>query len=320
MIRVAYFLLLLVLSQCSQRPPESTSWCAQSLRPEFSQFREIPTRQSWFRVYEVGEGVYAIAEPFNYQEVISYLIVGSEKNILFDTGMGMGKISDFVRELSPLPVVVINSHTHYDHIGGNNEFDTILAVDTTYTHTFSANGWTHEQVKQEVRSSAFCLEKLPTLDTASYSVKPYREKIKGYLAEGTTLSLGNRTLEVLRVPGHTPDCLALLERGKGYLWTGDMYYEATIWLFFEGTDLNAYEKSIARFADHAPFLTRIFPAHNKPTANPAHLVDLQNAFAKIRSGEVKGTENKSSSHPEDQRAITFQFEHFSFLIRRDQLK
>ncbi len=318
-LRIQYFLLALLLSNCSQPSQKSTAWCDQPLRSAFSEFKEIPTGQSWFKVYEVGAGVYAIAEPFNFQEVISYLIVGTEKNILFDTGMGMGKISDVVRKLSPLPVIVINSHTHYDHIGGNNEFDTILSVDTSYTHRYAGTGWSHDEVRQEVQPTAFCMDKLPTLDTASYAIKPYQDRIKGYLAEGTTISLGNRTLEVLRVPGHTPDCVALLDRASGYLWTGDMYYEATIWLFFEGTDLDAYERSIARFAEHAPSLTRVFPAHNKPTAVPAHLVELQNAFAKIRSGDVKGTESKSSNHPGIQRAVTFQFEHFSFLIRRDQL-
>ena len=318
-LRIQYFLLALLLSNCSQPSQKSTAWCDQPLRSAFSEFKEIPTGQSWFKVYEVGTGVYAIAEPFNFQEVISYLIVGSEKNILFDTGMGMGKISDVVQKLSTLPVIVVNSHTHYDHIGGNNEFDTILAVDTSYTHRYAATGWTHDQVRQEVQPMAFCMDKLPGLDTASYAVKAYQDKIKGYLADGTTISLGNRTLEVLRVPGHTPDCIALLDRANGYLWTGDMYYEATIWLFFEGTDLNAYERSIARFASHASSLTRVFPAHNTPTADPAHLLELRDAFAKIRSGEVQGTENKSSKHPGDLGAITFQFEHFSFLIRRDRL-
>lgn len=315
-----YVLLAWVLFQCKQPSATTASWCAQSIRPEFSQYKEVQTKQPWFKVYEVGKGVYAIAEPYNFQEVISYLIIGTERTILFDTGMGMGNIREVVAELSGLPVMVINSHTHYDHIGGNHQFETVLAVDTSYTQKHAREGWTHDLVRQEVKHDAFCAEKLPGLDTAKYSVKPYADKIKGFLTDGDTLRLGNRTIEILQVPGHTPDCLALLDRENGYLWTGDMYYEATIWLFFDGTDLDTYASSIARFADLATSLQAVFPAHNTPVADPAHLIDLKAAFTQIRNGEVKPKSNPKVMHPEDGRAVTFDFRYFSFRIRKDLLE
>ncbi len=305
--------------QCTA-PPKEDGWCSQPLRHAFSQYKEVPTRHTWFKVFDVGQGVYAIAEPYNFQEVISYLIVGTERNILFDTGMGMGRISEVVAELSPLPVTVINSHTHYDHIGGNSEFETVLAVDTSYTQKNASEGWSHDLVRQEVKPDAFCAEKLPDLDTVRYSVKPYADKIKGFLSDGDTIELGNRTIEILQVPGHTPDCIALLDRSNGYLWTGDMYYEATIWLFFDGTDLDAYEASIARFADLAPSLQAVFPAHNTPVADPVHLIDLKATFTQIRNGEVKPKANPNIMHPEDGRAVTFDFRYFSFRIRKDLLE
>ncbi len=312
-------ILTLIIAGCNQQDDKTDRWCDQVIRKEFSDFKDVATKSTWFKVYEVGEGVYAIAEPFNYQEVISYLIVGSERNILFDTGMGMGRISEVVKELSSLPVVVINSHTHYDHIGGNTEFENVYAVDTSYASHFSSVGWSHNQVNHEVTSEAFCSQRLPNLDTASYQIKSYKDKIKKYIKDSDTLDIGGRIIEILRVPGHTPDGVALLDRSMGYLWTGDLYYEATIWLFFDGTDLNAYEKSIHRFASLAPMLKTVFPAHNKPTAIPSHLNDLILAFDSVRSGLKVGKENQSASHPEDQRAITFDFKHFSFLIRNDLL-
>lgn len=315
-------LLVLTLIACS--PASETSWCSQPLRPEFSAYNEITPRQAqglggWFRVFEVGEGVYAIAEPHNFQEVISYLIIGSQRNILFDTGMGMGRISEVVKELSSLPVTVINSHTHYDHIGGNIEFDSILAVDNPYTRKFSTEGWSHELVRQEVSPSALCLSALPQFDTANYAIKPFADKVFGFISDGDSIQLGNRTLEVLHVPGHTPDCIALLDRANGYLWTGDMYYEATIWLFFDGTDLDAYRQSIARFATLAPKLQRVFPAHNTPAADPANLLKLQQAFEKILTGTATALKNPDVAHPEDSLAVTFEFEKFNFRIRRDEL-
>ena len=310
---------ILVFAGCGEKMDESKSWCSQPLRPALQALAEIPTQRPWFKVYSVGTGVYAIAEPYNFQEVISYLIVGSEKALLFDTGMGLDSISIIAKELTSLPITVINSHTHYDHIGGNKEFEMILAVDTAYTRKNSTEGWSHEKVKHEVAEGAFCLEKLSNADTAGYSVKPYHVKISRFIKPGEIIELGNKRIEILAAPGHTPDGLALLDREAGHLWTGDTFYEATIWLFFEGTDLDAYEKSIAAFATLAPNLTKVFPAHNTPIADPQRLNELKDAFAQIRSGKKIGVEQKDSQHPEDTRALIFEFDRFSFLIRKDYL-
>lgn len=318
MPRLHLILVFFLLLACATK--HSPSWCDQPLRPELSNYQEVQTGQDWFKVYEVGEGVYAIMEPYNYQEVISYLIVGSKRNVLFDTGMGMSKIADIVNKLSPLPVVVINSHSHSDHIGGNHEFETVLAVDTPYTRANAARGSSHAHQRPEVTPAALCMEKLPTLDTANFSILPFQDKIRGYIHDGDTLQLGNRTVEVMIVPGHTPDCVALVDRDNGYLWTGDMFYEAHIWLFMEGTDLDAYEKSVGRFADLAPTLQRVFPAHNKPVAEPAHLIDLKLAFDSVRTGKKQGERLDPSGYPGFETATQYTFRDFSFLIRKELVR
>ncbi len=317
-LRLLTALSLYLLLSCAGKEEHSTDWCDQPLRPELTKLTEIETEHPWFKVYSVGEGVFAIAEPYNFQEVISYLIIGSEKALLFDTGMGLDSISSVVRELTMLPVTVINSHTHYDHIGGNKEFDHVLALQTNYTIQHAKSGWSHEQVKQEVAGDAFCLARLPNTDTANYYVRPFT--ISESIEDGDIVDLGNRKIEVLAVPGHTPDAIALLDRQAGYVWTGDTFYEATIWLFFEGTDLQAYESSIGKLANLAGDLKKVYPAHNKPVAEPIRLVELKNAFDKIMSGRKKGKEGGNFGHPDDVKAIVFEFDNFSFLIRKDFLK
>lgn len=79
----------------------------------------------WFEVYKVAPVTFAIYEPHQSEETISYLILGREKALLFDTGMGISDIRKVVEELTKLPVIVLNSHTHNDHVGGNWQFDTI---------------------------------------------------------------------------------------------------------------------------------------------------------------------------------------------------
>jgi glyoxylase-like metal-dependent hydrolase (beta-lactamase superfamily II) len=313
-------LVLLIAQACTLRSGKAEGWCNQPLRSGFRELQEIKVSGDWFKVYKAGKNVYAIVEPYNYQEVISYLIVGKNRNILFDTGMGMGSIAHVVNKISANPTIVINSHTHYDHIGGNYQFDSVYSVDTAYTKHFAEAGWTHDQVRQEVKPDALCLGKLPELDTSTYAIKPFQKSIKRYIKAGEVIDLGDTKIEILQTPGHTPDGISLLDRTNGYLFTGDAYYEATIWLFFEGTDLNAYEKTVKRFALLAPELKSVFPAHNTTPANPMHLLNLEAAFQSIKRGTAHEITTDQHAHPEDTVAARFGFDVFSFLISKEELK
>src|SRR6478609_1715553 len=262
----AYIVLLTMLfSACTKKETASKTWCDEPFRQGYENYKEIVTQHPWFKVYPLDNNVIAIYEPYNWQQVISYLIIGKDKALLFDTGMGLDSIQSVVKELTSLPVTVINSHTHYDHIGGNADFDMILGVDTAYTKTNSL-GWTHESIKKEVSKEAFCAGELSSVDTASYHIRPYT--LTGYIHDGSEIDLGGRKLEVLIIPGHTPDCVALLDRSAGLLWTGDTYYEGPLWLFFQGTDLDAYQNTINRLASLVPDLRQLHPAHNLPVIKP----------------------------------------------------
>ncbi len=287
------------------------------MRAQFATLKEVSTSQDWFKVYEVGHGVFAIAEPYNFQEVISYLIIGAEKALLFDTGMGLSSIVSLVEELTDLPVTVLNSHTHYDHMGGNHEFDRVLAMKLPYTQNRADHGMPHATVAHEVTAEAICLNHLTEADTAAYRIKPF--EISQFIEDGSLIDLGKRTLRVITVPGHTPDAIALLDEANGYLWTGDTFYEAPIWLFDPETDLNIYRQSIGRLGQLAAKLTSVFPAHNTPVASPNRLTELVAAFDEVLSGRKKPVNSGESDHVSDD-ALLFEFEHFSFMIRRDLLE
>jgi len=315
-ISTAYLsLALLHFISCSSPSKDNETWCDQPSRKEYKNYKEISTSNPWFKVYSLSDSVYAIYEPYNWQEVISYLIIGSEKAALFDTGMGLDSIQTVVKELTSLPITVINSHTHFDHIGGNADFSNILAMDTAYTHT-NSKGWSHESVRQEVSPAALCSATLASVDTASYHIRPYT--IAGFIKDGSVIDLGGRQLEVIAIPGHTPDGVALLDRSAGLLWTGDTYYEGPLWLFFPGTDLDAFENSISRLAELTPTLKHLMPAHNLPRIPPGRLVEVKEAIASVRAGNEKGERiNDGATLMKD--VIRFEFEHFSFLIRKDLL-
>lgn len=264
---------------------EVPQWCRALPRPEYRTLAPIQVSDSWFEVYRVAPAVFAIYEPHQSEEVISYLILGTNRALLFDTGMGISDMKKLTSELTRLPVVVLNSHTHDDHVGGNWEFQNIYGLDTDFTRS-NAKG-SRQDAQAEIAAGEIC-GKLPAgFDRKAYETKPWT--ITTYIHDGDRLDLGERSLQVIATPGHTPDAICLLDRKNGLLFTGDTYYPAPIWLFRPETDLNAYEASVRKLVDLAPQVKLVLGAHNVPVSPPSVLPRLRTAFEDVRAGKVAAT-------------------------------
>lgn len=260
-------------------------WCGALPRLEYKSLERVRVSDPWFEVYKVAPGVFAIYEPLQFEEVISYLIVGEKRALLFDTGMGISDIRKVVSELTKLGVVVLNSHTHNDHVGGNWQFAEVYGMDTDFTRA-NAKG-SRENAQAELDPSSICGDLPVGFNPKTYETKPW--KIFRTIHDGESIDLGGRTIEVLSTPGHTPDAICLLDRKNGLLFTGDTYYPAPIWLFRPETDLDAYVASVKRLAALAPQLHRVLGAHNVPIAEPAILAKLVGAIEVVRAGKIPAT-------------------------------
>ena len=272
-------LIPLSLTAQTNNTPE---WCRALPRPEYQPLQRVLESDPWFEVYKVAPGVFAIYEPHQAEEVISYLIVGHKQAALFDTGMGIANIRRVTLQLTSRPVVVVNSHTHNDHVGGDWQFTFVYGMDTEFTRT-NARG-SREDAQAEITPDQICGNLPKGFDPQTYATKPW--KISRMIGDGFRINLGGRTLEILSTPGHTPDAISLLDRENGLLFTGDTYYPAPIWLFRPETDLDAYEASVKRLAALAPQLKLVFGAHNIPIANPDILPKLVIAIQAVRAGKV----------------------------------
>lgn len=239
----------------------------------------------WFQIYESAPGVYSIAEPYQAQGTISHLIIGTNLAVLFDTGIGLVPIRPVVERLTDLPVTVINSHTHYDHVGGNWEFSSILAVDAPYTRA-NMQGFPHDRIAGDFSPDMFCHDPPAGAEIETVSTRPWYAS--GWLADGDTIDLGGRQLEVMLVPGHTPDAVALLDANNGLLFTGDSFYDDEIWLFVPETNLAEYAQSLDRLVAAEKNVRFLLGAHTSARVDAGRLAEVQAALASLRQGQFSG--------------------------------
>lgn len=80
----------------------------------------------WFTVKKLKKNIWGIGELKHFEEVISYLIVGKNNCLLIDTGLGIKNIKNELDKITNKPIIVINTHFHFDHIGGNKLFNNII--------------------------------------------------------------------------------------------------------------------------------------------------------------------------------------------------
>jgi glyoxylase-like metal-dependent hydrolase (beta-lactamase superfamily II) len=284
-------------------------WCRALPRPEYKTLQRMPVSDPWFEAYKVAPAVFAIYEPHQYEETISYLIVGDKQALLFDTGMGISDLRKVTAELTQLPIIVLNSHTHDDHVGDNWQFKTIYGMNTDFTRE-NARG-SRQDAQAELAADQICGNLPKGFDPKAYETRPW--KITAYVHDGDRIDLGGRSLEITATPGHTPDAISLLDRANGLLFTGDTYYPATIWLYRPETDVEAYAASIRRLAALAPQIKMVLGAHNIPVAAPSVLPRLVTAFETVRAGKVPPT-------PADPGQVIYQVGDISFRMRAAESK
>jgi glyoxylase-like metal-dependent hydrolase (beta-lactamase superfamily II) len=310
MHRNAAILMLCILQSAALLAQGSIpGWCRALPRPEYKTIERVSISDPWFEVYKPAQGVFAIYEPHQAEETISYLIVGEKRALLFDTGMGIGDLKKVIAQLTQLPIVLLNSHTHNDHVGDNWEFSmvygsAIYGMDTDFTRQ-NARG-SRLDAQAEITPDQICGVLPKGFDSKAYATRPW--KITAYTHDGDHLDLGGRTLEVIATPGHTPDSISLLDRANGVLFTGDTYYPAPIWLFRPETDLDAYAASIRRLAALAPQVKVVMGAHNIPVASPTILPRLVAAFDAVRAGKVQPS-------PDSPGKVLYKVDDISFLMR-----
>ncbi len=286
------------------RGANKENWWDKLPRPEWKAFPQIQTNSNWFEIYQITPNIIAIYEPGQFEEVISYLITGTDKALLWDTGTGIGDIKQIVDQLTELPLIVLNSHTHYDHVGGNYQFDNIYGVVTDFTKK-NAEGRPHEIAKEFITGDWIWKPTPAGFANETYELKPFQ--ITKTIVHQDQIDLGGITLEILHTPGHAPDALCLLDRANRLLFTGDTFYPAPLYAHFDESDVDQYVESANYLAKLIVDVDHILPSHNIPWASSDYLKKMAIAFQQIKRGKAKYTETDGAKE--------YQFDGFSVITK-----
>jgi len=186
--------------------------------------------------------------------VRSLLFIGDTLALLIDTGFGAsGSLKAVIESLTDKPVILVNTHADFDHLGNNTEFDTAHMHPAEMTHYF-----------QTAKPDA--------------PVTP--------LWDGDIINIGGRAFEVILIPGHTPGSIALLDRENRILVSGDSISAGPVFMFGEMRNFCAYIASMEKLIDMSGAFDTIYPSHG-PFPIASGQVKKQLAAAnKLIAGEI----------------------------------
>ena len=150
-----------------------------------------------------------------------YLIRGNNECLLIDTGCGIFPLKPIIEKfLNGKKLIVINTHSHFDHVGGNYEFDKVY-IHKNEKGVISAP-IDLKYLKNE--SSSIILDQCNKLN---WILPPVKQIIP--LNGGEMFDLGGIKVECIHSPGHSPGSISLFT-DKSELFTADVAHYGTMFL------------------------------------------------------------------------------------------
>ncbi|HZW48597.1 MAG TPA: MBL fold metallo-hydrolase [Bacillota bacterium] len=251
----------------------------------------------WFSVQQIDDATYVISENKHWEETHCYLLIGKQRSLLFDTGLGVANIKEVVDSLNDLPVTVVTSHVHWDHIGGHRYFSDIAVHEAETAWLNGAFPLPLSAVKANLlREPCDFPPEFQSAQVQIFQGCPTR-----ILQDDAVFELGGRSVQVIHTPGHSPGHICLYEAERQYLYSGDLIYAGTLYAFYPSTDPLLFHQSVKRVSQLA--VRRVFPAHHSLMITKDLIAEIDWAFDSLaRTGQLKHG------------CGCFAFEHFSIKL------
>jgi glyoxylase-like metal-dependent hydrolase (beta-lactamase superfamily II) len=254
-------------------------------------FRNYPVAENWYTRLDLEHGVTRIWEPHVHplEQANFWHVRGRDRDLLIDSGMGIVPLrSSFPDLFGEKDIVAVATHTHIDHIGAIHEFK------NRWVHAAEARQMEHpsgvvtlicSDIKPEL-CKLFVEAGYPPLDELLIDALPHVDydprdyHLRGavptrIVAEADVIDLGDRCLEILHTPGHSPGSICLWEESTGTLYTGDVIYDGPLIYEGPGMDLDVYAQSLRRLKE---LPVRVVHAGHDPSFDRSRLIQIVDSY------------------------------------------
>ena len=242
----------------------------------------------YFKVELIAEKLWSINGPAND---LMYLIEGTERAMLIDTGMGVGNLGELVKAITKLPLIVVNTHGHPDHAGGNSNFKEV------YLHPKDFDIKDKMCIKEYRLNDLIAINKANGTLPEKYILEGLietKEYVIHHIYNGEVFDLGGRQLEVIELPGHTPGSICLLEAGSKFLFSADSIVGTPIWMYLDYSDsIETLLSGLINVKRREKEFELIFPGHLPTPIDKTYLLDIINCAEDIVGDKAIGTPTKT---------------------------
>ena len=233
----------------------------------------------WFTTKKLNDKVWRISDG-DIDNI--YLIIGRDSAMLIDTGVGFADLKRFVRTITMLPLIIVNTHSHPDHTGSSFQFEKVHchANDAEMIKFFSS---------KDIRKGSFKnMGGMRVPDSLRIAVKDSLYSVNlSFVKDKHSFNLGDRKIEVIHVPGHTPGSICLLDQKDKYLYTGDND-NILVWLHpQDALPLDIYLKGLEKLESRVGDFDMLLPGHGDPIDNK-FIAEQIECVKSIISGKCKG--------------------------------
>ena len=192
-----------------------------------------------------------------------FLLAGKEKALLVDSGMTVNNAKEIAQSLTDLPLSLLNTHADRDHIACNEQFEEF---------------YMHPDEEPVYRRSGKPGKILP-------------------VRQGDVIDLGERKLEIIELPGHTPGSIAVLDISSRVLISGDpIQRNGRIFMFGSHRNMKAYIQSLEKLEERIPEFDEIWPSHADIPVSPDTIAMLKEGAKDILAGKVQGQDTEMHGH------------------------
>lgn len=210
---------------------------------------------SLYGTWQIAEDTWVIT---NRWQSFMYLLIGEARAMLIDTGYGEGNLRAVVESITKKPIMVLNTHGHYDHTGGNG-------------------CWSDAWMSKEAFSIA--RQGFAPIHAQWAAEKPYPDYQMHVVEDGERIDLGGRSVEIIAIPAHNESSIAVLDKKCRLLFTGDELESGQVLLFVRNQNggvrevAAAHKRNMQRLKSCRAEYDALCPAHNGTMLAPDIYLD-----------------------------------------------